>query len=938
MKRILVFISMLLCLTAMSVADDVSCSQGDQKQQPTPTPSNTPLDDIATSGGISADPNEIIGPAGYDSIHWVSINDVLNYTILFENDPEFATANAQKVDVRFLFEDKALMRGFGLGAYGFANMSWEIENSPAAYQNRLDLKDSMFIYVDLTAGVDVVKQQAFWTFTSIDPETGWNPWQVDRGMLPVNDSTHVGEGFVKFQLKPNENLQTGDTISIAANIVFDQNDTIATNRWCVTIDAGMPASKVKGRKDSKNEFLYHLTLTASDDEGGSGLKRVVLYQANNFGIYEEYAVCPLDTVIDFTAEPGHTYRFFTLAEDNVGNLEPLKEVPDLEINANAAPTDILLSDSLFQDDILAGGFIAELTSVDVETNGIFTYALAEGEGAVHNDLFQINGLQLQAKNTFKCAEDSIYKIRISTTDEGGKSYAESFTLTMRYVLERPEPDTLIVSICEGEYYEFAGRIYEKTGTYYYTVSNDYMCDSVYILQLTVLPRLDAPVVTVEGTHTLVSSAAKGNQWFREDHTPVENATEQKFTPTEDGVYYVAVSNGSCYSEPSTAYRIQLKEESTLALELIEGWNWISSNIAEEHLKSAKEFLKPITDKVKRFVGVKTELINDPQYGLTGSLQTLSPKELYKLQMNETLSNIWRGMAYAAEEVSFTLQQGWNWMGYVPILELPLAEALTQLTPAENDIVKSKDAFATYSNGQWSGTLKVLTPGAGYMYWAGAESKFCYPVTRAFPVEITKYEAQGREIRTMPWNIEMHAYPDNMTIIASVHTPNGIAYEGTYTIGAFVGKECRGIGQYVDGKLFITIHGAVNKNSSVTFKAYENVTGKEYEIEESLTFNGQHVGTMNNPYGLHIKGTTGIADVTPNAYIIYPNPLRSRMFIQGTTEQIKQIQVLSASGEIILSVDRYSDDGIDVATLIPSVYVVAITTPNGIQYQKVVKAN
>ena len=49
-----------------------------------------PADSTSSSGGISADPNEIIGPTGYDSIRWVSINDVLNYTILFENDPEFA--------------------------------------------------------------------------------------------------------------------------------------------------------------------------------------------------------------------------------------------------------------------------------------------------------------------------------------------------------------------------------------------------------------------------------------------------------------------------------------------------------------------------------------------------------------------------------------------------------------------------------------------------------------------------------------------------------------------------------------------------------------------------------------------------------------------------------------------------------------------------------
>lgn len=935
-KSILSIISLLFSLAV--IAEDVKCNQGNQDKDEDNNHPQDELDGIATSGGISADPNEIIGPMGYDSIHWVSIHDVLNYTILFENDPEFATANAQKVDVRFRFEDKSQMRGFGLGAYGFANMSWEIENSPAAYQNRLDLKDSMLIYVDLTAGIDVVKEQAFWTFTSIDPETGWNPWQVDRGMLPVNDSTHVGEGFVKFQLKPNENMKTGDTISIAANIVFDQNDTIPTNRWCVTIDAGMPVSKVKGRKDSKNEDLYHLTLTASDDEGGSGLKRVVLYQANNFGIYEEFAVCPLDTVIDFMTEPGHTYKFFTLAEDNVGNLEPLKEQADLEINVNAAPTDIALSDSIFQDDILAGGFIAELTSVDVETNGTFTYALAEGDGAVHNDLFQINGSQLLAKNTFKCAEDSIYKVRISTTDEGGKSYSEAFTLYIKYVLERPEPDTTIVNICEGDVYDFHGMEYDKAGTYRYTVSNDYMCDSVYILQLTVLPRLDAPIVTVEGTHTLVSSAAKGNQWFREDGTLVKDATEQKFTPTEDGIYYVAVSNGSCYSEPSNAYRIQLKDESTLALELVEGWNWISSNIADEDLKTSKGFLKSIADKVERFVGVETELINDPQYGLTGSLQTLSPKELYKLQVNETLSNTWSGTAYAAENVSFTLHQGWNWMGYVPTNELPLAEALKQLTPAENDVIKGKDAFATYSNGKWSGTLEVMTPGAGYMYQAGTTATFCYPVTRAFPVGNEMLAARSGEVRIMPWNVDAHAYPDNMTVIASVHASNSPVYEGTYTIGAFVGKECRGIGQYVDGKLFITVHGTVNDASSVTFKAYENVTGKEFMIEESLTFDGQHVGTMVNPYALHLNGATGITDVVSDTYIIYPNPLRSRMFIQGETEQIGKIQVLSSSGEIVLSTEKYSSEGVDVAILAPGVYLVAITTPAGVQYQKVVKAN
>lgn len=129
MYRLIILILVLFCT---SIVKAQKCEGGSQKPPGQDDHTQHPLDDTTTSGGISADPNEIIGPAGYDSIRWVSINDVLNYTILFENDPEFASANAQKVDVRFSFDDKAWMRGFGLGSYGFANYSWNIDKSPAA--------------------------------------------------------------------------------------------------------------------------------------------------------------------------------------------------------------------------------------------------------------------------------------------------------------------------------------------------------------------------------------------------------------------------------------------------------------------------------------------------------------------------------------------------------------------------------------------------------------------------------------------------------------------------------------------------------------------------------------------------------------------------------------------------------------------------------------
>lgn len=936
MRKIILFI-VCASLWSTTICAQNICRQGDNDNPADCDHYHHPADSITSSGGISGDPNEIIGPVGYDSVRWVSINDVLNYTILFENDPEFASANAQKVDVRFSFDDKAWMRGFGLGSYGFANYSWDIDKCPAAYQNRLDLRDSMNIYVDLNAGIDVVRKQAFWTFSTIDPETGLHPWQVDRGLLPVNDSTHVGEGYVRFSLKPYEGLKTGDTISIAASIVFDQNDTIPTNRWKNVIDAGMPTSKVKGKADSKNENLYHLTLTAEDDKGGSGLRKVTMYLANNFGVYEEYAVCPVDTVIDFEAEPGRQYRFYSLAEDNVGNREPLKSEPDFLININGAPTDIALSDTVFQDDIAPEGFIGELSATDVDGSS-FTYALAEGEGAVHNDLFQIQGSQLQAKNTFKCASDTIYKIRVSTTDEGGLSYEKPFVLHLKNVLEKPKVDTLAVDICEGDVYDFHGKEYEKAGTYYYTQSNDYMCDSVYMLQLTVLPHLDAPKVTVEGSCTLVSSAEKNNHWFKEDGTPVEGATEQKFTPTEDGTYYVAIGSGSCLSAPSRAYRVQVSDQCDLTMSLAKGWNWVSTNLADEGYQKTADFIKPIADRVERLVGADAELSRDPQQGLTGDLATLTPAAGYLLQANAAVDHTWSGHAHKPETTAVTLKKGWNWIGYLPVEASSLDQALEGLTPSEGDIIKDYTHFATYTAGRWEGTLTTMAPGLGYMYRSGKSQSFHYPVQRVFPVE-SAAEGQAKAEAISPWHFDSHKYPYNMNLIATVQTESGTAPAGLFTIGAFVGGECRGVGQYVGDKLYMTVYGDISTAETMTFKAVENTSQEEYAIVETVKFANALIGTVASPYKLTIGGAAGINGTADNGdYNIYPNPVRNTLYVNGDIARLKGVYVIANNGVVVAKTDSYTENGMDVASIVDGLYNVVLKTDNGTVVKRIMKVN
>lgn len=939
MKNILFLLSMLLSLTA--IADDkVKCNQGDQNPPEQNDPENIPAGGTTSSGKLSYDPNEVIGPEGYDSVRWVSINDVLNYTIMFENDPEFATAAAQKVDVRFNFQNKAWMKGFGIGNYSFSNMSFPVDKPSNAYQQRIDVKDSLSFYVDLIGGLDVAKQQGFWTFTTIDPETGYAPIEAERGLLPVNDSTHVGEGAVTFQLKPYEGLKTGDTICIQANIVFDQNDTIPTNKWVNTIDAGKPESKLEAELHPALPNVYNLKFTGKDDEKGSGVRHILLYMANHNGIYEEIDTCGVDSVLAFPVEAGKQYKLYSIAVDNTGNREPAKIEPDVILNFNLAPTDIALSDTIFHDDLVEGGFIGRLTSVDTEDNKAFTYALAEGEGAIHNDLFQITDDQLQIKNTFKCAEDDCYKVRISTTDEGGLSFSKPFVLKLVNVLEKPKADTLSVTICHDETCLFHGMEYDKTGIYRYSQSNDYMCDSVYVLNLTVLPHMESPIVTVEGSHTLVSSSEKNNQWFDSEGNPIAEATEQKFTPTEDGIYYLAIKNGNCYSDLSKGYRVQVSDRIDLNMDLAKGWNWVSSNLSDEGYRKAIDFIKPIEDKVERMVGFNSELVRDPNMGLVGNLDVIDPTESYLLQTNESLENVWEGIAYKPETTTVSLKKGWNWIGYVPVSENTLAKSLSTFTPIEGDVIKGYDSFATYSGGKWVGTLETLTPGHGYMYYAGAESSFNYPAVRVFEINdgISYAKSFASYIDNAPWHIDGNKYPYNMTMIANVYSNGNVAPAGYYTVGAFAGNECRGIGQYIEDKLYMTIYGDVNNNEAITFKAYDNVTMAECSVSESKKFGNTMVGSVSSPFHLTVNTTTGIMNVEQNTYNIYPNPVRSTLYVNGDINRIKSVSVIANSGATVAKTDQYTSNGLDVSGLIEGSYIAVINTIDGMVVKKILKVN
>jgi len=277
---------------------------------------------------IPVDPNEIIGPPGYDTVQWVSTNQPLAYTVLFENDPDFATAPAQNVMVKVPVTANLNMYDFRLGGFGFGSFVFEVPENRASYSNRLDVRDSLDLYVDITAGVNVNTQEAFWLLESIDPATGLPPTDPLAGFLPVNDSLlGNGEGFVNFTIKPKETVQTRDSLLAYASIVFDENAPIETNTWVNIADAAPPTSTISG-VNKITLGSYEVVFEGQDDPGGCGISKYQLYFAKNNDPFQYYGEVKADSVIWFQDSENENYQFFSLAIDYTGNKEALKTQAD----------------------------------------------------------------------------------------------------------------------------------------------------------------------------------------------------------------------------------------------------------------------------------------------------------------------------------------------------------------------------------------------------------------------------------------------------------------------------------------------------------------------------------------------------------------------------------------------------------------------------------
>lgn len=351
-----------------------------------------------------------------------------------------------------------------------------------------------------------------------------------------------------------------------------------------------------------------------------------------------------------------------------------------------------------------------------------------------------------------------------------------------------------------------------------------------------------------------------------------------------------------------------------------GWKWTSLYSGGVSWNSPEYELGNVVEEIRSEDAL---LHNDPEYGYFGDLNRLEPGTCYKIKVKEEEPGLLNLRIYPGgyEDMRPYRQivPMWNWLGNPYQYDHDINSVFSTEDANANkfnvgDRIVSKDnGFAEYNGEKWTGTLTTLHAGLGYMYFNAAsdtinmELKYEWNMPQGTPVMNAPQHKQS------VWTYNSAPFADNMTIVADL----GNDYSAErFTVGAFVGDECRGEGEMIDGKCFITVHA--DKGETISFKLYDAVSGEMRTINEQLPF-AKMAGSLRAPQRLTVGGiVTGItaADIASSGIAV----VDGQITVQGM--DVADVIVCNASGAVV------STGETTVAGLPSGVYVVKVKTKDG----------
>ncbi len=129
-----------------------------------------------------------------------------------------------------------------------------------------------------------------------------------------------GDPYIFYSIQLPQDLPTGTVITIQASLAYGTDAPISLPAITYTIDNTPPTSSVNALPaESSDPFQLSWSGQASE---GVGIASYNVWVSDNGGAYTPLVTDTTQTSTVFTGQPGHTYSFYTVATDNVGNVQP----------------------------------------------------------------------------------------------------------------------------------------------------------------------------------------------------------------------------------------------------------------------------------------------------------------------------------------------------------------------------------------------------------------------------------------------------------------------------------------------------------------------------------------------------------------------------------------------------------------------------------------
>ncbi|WP_306297041.1 Calx-beta domain-containing protein [Nostoc sp. C052] len=316
-------------------------------------------------------PNTLINPDGFGNQHWLTPATIIPNTIRFTNNAGQGTTPVAQVTITQQLDSDLDLNTFTLNDFGFGDITIDVPTGAQNYSQRLDLRTTRGVFVDVNAGLDKSTGIVTWTFAAIDPTTGNAANSATQGFLPPNDQNGVGSGFVGYSVQSKANPTNNTRVDAQANITFNSQTPIQTTAVFNTLDSDIPTSQVNALPANSNS---NFTVSWTGSDAGSGLAFYDIFVSTDGGQFVLWQVNTTATSATYKGETGHSYAFYSVATDNLGQ----KEVAPTQADTVTNTTDQLLNGTS-GNDLLRGG-----TGNDTLIGGAGNDTLIGGAG---NDTF-----------------------------------------------------------------------------------------------------------------------------------------------------------------------------------------------------------------------------------------------------------------------------------------------------------------------------------------------------------------------------------------------------------------------------------------------------------------------------------------------------------------------------------------------------------------------